>query len=155
MDRLDMQRPDMQRLDMDRPDMQRLDMDRPDMRRLDMDRPDMRRLDMLDRRDMRRCQELKNRLQHRDISRQRTTEACTCQHAADIRANIRSSNELAERSAMSLALVLPGPPRSLMQTEISRFRANSAELAGFRAAFVSADGAVECDGPFRRRCLRP
>jgi hypothetical protein len=98
--RPDMDRLDMQRLDMDRLDMRRLDMDRLDMRRLDMDRRpdmdrlDMQRLDMLDRRDMRRRQELKNRLPHRDTLRQRTPEVRTCQHAADIRANIRSSNEL-------------------------------------------------------------
>jgi hypothetical protein len=37
----------------------------------------MQRL-MADSRDMLKCQELKSRLRHRDILRQRTTQACTC-----------------------------------------------------------------------------
>ena len=99
-ERLYIQRPDLDRLDMQplgmhRRDLDLLDLRRPDMQRLDMDRLDMQRLDMLDGRHTRRCQELKNRLPHRNIFQQRTAEACTCQHTAGIRANIRSSNELA------------------------------------------------------------
>jgi hypothetical protein len=76
-ERLYTQRPDLDRRDMDPLDLTRRDTQRLDMDCLDMDRLDMRRLDMLDRRDMRRCQDLKNRLPHRDILRQRTTEART------------------------------------------------------------------------------
>ena len=94
-ERLYTQRPDLDRRDMDPLDLTRRDTQRLDMDCLDMDRLDMQRLDMLDGRHTRRCQELKNRLPHRDIFQQRTAEACTCQHTADIRANIRSSNELA------------------------------------------------------------
>jgi hypothetical protein len=125
MDRLDMdhrlvQRRDMDRRDMDhrrdmdrRPDMNRLDMQRRDMDRRDMDhrpvmdRRDMRRLDMLDGRHT-RCQELMNRLPHRDIFQQRTAEACTCQRTADS-ANIRSSNEL------------PSPPMTFIM-RVARIR---------------------------------
>jgi hypothetical protein len=106
-------RPDMDPLDMDRLDMQRRDMDRRDMDRRDMDhrpvmdRRDMRRLDMLDGRHT-RCQELMNRLPHRDIFQQRTAEACTCQRTADS-ANIRSSNEL------------PSPPMTFIM-RVARIR---------------------------------
>jgi hypothetical protein len=74
----DMQCPDMQRPDTQRLYMQRLDTPRPDTR-LDTQRPDMR-----DSPDMLKCQELKNRRRHRDILRQRTTEArtCTCHRTA-------------------------------------------------------------------------
>jgi hypothetical protein len=117
--RPDMQRPVMDRRDMDhrrdmdrRPDMNRLDMQRRDMDRRDMDhrpvmdRRDMRRLDMLDGRHT-RCQELMNRLPHRDIFQQRTAEACTCQRTADS-ANIRSSNEL------------PSPPMTWLRASALR-----------------------------------
>jgi uncharacterized protein (DUF1330 family) len=45
--------------------------------------------------------------------------------------------------------VLPGPPRSSIQTEISRCRANSAELVGFRAGtLVSAYDRLNVTGVF-------
>jgi hypothetical protein len=37
--------------------------------------------------------------------------------------------------------VLPAPPRSLTQTEISRFSANSPELAAIRARILSLQSA--------------
>src|SRR6516225_10486733 len=51
--------------------------------------------------------------------------------------------------------VLPGPPRSPAQTEISRFSANSPELAAIRHAFCLCTLPIELRGPFRGLCLCP
>jgi hypothetical protein len=51
--------------------------------------------------------------------------------------------------------VLPAPPRSLTQTEISQFIANCPELAGFRVCASSLKRAFELLGPFRGLCLCP
>jgi hypothetical protein len=51
--------------------------------------------------------------------------------------------------------VLPAPPRSLTQTEISRFSANSPELAGILARVLSPQSVdwISFQGPFRGLCL--
>ena len=47
------------------------------------------------------------------------------------------------------------PPRSPTQTEISRFSANSPELAAIRHAFCLCTLPIELQGPFRGLCLCP
>ena len=49
--------------------------------------------------------------------------------------------------------VLPAPPRSLVQTEISRLVANSPELAGIRLRISLCRLSIGFRGPFRRLCL--
>jgi hypothetical protein len=51
--------------------------------------------------------------------------------------------------------ILPAPPRSLTQTEISRFLTNSPELEGFVGAFCFCKLSIGFQGRFRRLCLCP
>ena len=52
-------------------------------------------------------------------------------------------------------LRLRPPPRSSAQTEISRFSANSPELAAIRHAFCLCTLPIELQGPFRRSLSLP